>query len=251
MQRADAAHSSAQGSTGPRLVCFDLDGTLVRGTSVSLHLAARLDRLRAVEQLEAAYQRSEVTAAELADATAGWYRGLSRREVWTTLAEIPTIGGIGQALEMLRQRRVRLLLATCTWRFAAEYFQARYGFDAVCGTKMKESGRTLSGVVSEYMDGPTKAGFLVDFCAREGIALEDCVAIGNSRSDVPMFTVAGRSIALNATPEARRAARVSIETEDLCNVVPLLLQENPGCRGSGRSDAEARSPIWLPAAAGF
>lgn len=222
MARADAVHSPAQGSTGPRLVCFDLDGTLVRGTSVSLHLAARLDRLRAVEQLEAAYQRSEVTAAELADATAGWYRGLSRRDVWTALAQIPTIGGIDQALDMLRRRRVRLLLATCTWRFAAEYFQVRYGFDAVCGTKMEERERTLSGVVSEYMDGPTKAGFLVEFCAREGISLEDCVAIGNSRSDVPMFTVAGRSIALNATPEARRAARMSIETEDLCNVVPLL-----------------------------
>jgi phosphoserine phosphatase len=251
MPRADAAHPSAQGSTRPRLVCFDLDGTLVRGTSVSLHLAARLDRLRAVQQLEAAYQRSELTAAELADATAGWYRGLTRRDVWMTLAEIPTIGGIDQALEMLRQRRVRLLLATCTWRFAAEYFQARYGFDAVCGTKMKESGRTLSGVVSEYMDGPTKADFLVDFCAREGIALAECVAIGNSRSDVPMFTVAGRSIALNATADAKRAARLSVETEDLCNVVPLLLHENPGRRGSGRYDAQARSPISLPAAAGF
>jgi hypothetical protein len=35
--------------------------------------------------------------------------------------------------------------------------------------------------------------------------------------------VAGRSIALNATAEARRAAAASIETENLCEIVPLLL----------------------------
>jgi phosphoserine phosphatase len=223
MARADSVASQEHGSAGPRLVCFDLDGTLLRGTSVSLQLAARFDRRRPVEQLEHAYRRSEVTVAELAAATAARYRGLSRRDVWTALAEIRPIEGLDRALLLLRRRQVRLLLATCTWRFAADYFQARYGFDAVCGTSMEESDGLLSGVVSGCVDGPTKAGFLVDYCGGEGIALEDCVAVGDSASDVPMFGVAGRSIALNATAEARRAAAASIETENLCEIVPLLL----------------------------
>jgi phosphoserine phosphatase len=206
----------------PRLVSFDLDGTLVRGTSVNLHLATWLGCLRHVESLEERYARGEVTVAALADATASRYRGVDRRDVWRSLADIPTIEGIEPALQALRRRGTRIVLATCTWRFAAEYFRVRYGFDSACGTTMQHTGDTLSGVVSEYVDGTAKAGFVVGYCARARIPLADCVAVGNSVSDVPMFAAAGHSIALNATHEARRAARASVDTDDLRRVVQLM-----------------------------
>jgi phosphoserine phosphatase len=39
-----------------------------------------------------------------------------------------------------------------------------------------------------------------------------------------MFAAAGHSIAINGSSEARCAARVSIETDDLREVIPLLLR---------------------------
>ena len=223
MRRSDGPTSVGE-SAPPRLVCFDLDGTLLAGTSVNLHLAASLGRLAYVEPLEAAYLRGDLTVAELADATARIYRGLSRRIVWRTLAVIPAIDGLEEVLGLLRRHRVRVLLATCSWRFAAEFFQVRYGFDAVCGTVMDERRGRLSGVVSTCVDGPAKARFVADYCARHRILSGDCVAIGNSGSDVPMFAAVGRSVALNGTRQARAAASVSVDTLDLADLLPWLVR---------------------------
>jgi phosphoserine phosphatase len=47
-------------------------------------------------------------------------------------------------------------------------------------------------------------------------------AVGDSRSDVPLFERVGMSIALNATPDARAAATHALDTEDLRDVLALL-----------------------------
>jgi phosphoserine phosphatase len=50
-----------------------------------------------------------------------------------------------------------------------------------------------------------------------------CAAVGDGRSDVPLFTEIGLAIALNATPAAARAtAHVSVDGTDLRTVLPLL-----------------------------
>lgn len=49
-----------------------------------------------------------------------------------------------------------------------------------------------------------------------------CAAVGDSRSDVPLFAEAGLSIAFNADRQAREAASVSVDGNDLQTVIPLL-----------------------------
>lgn len=53
--------------------------------------------------------------------------------------------------------------------------------------------------------------FVADFCRRRGIEVKEVVAIGDSRSDLPLFATAGFSIALNATSDARAAANTSVD----------------------------------------
>ncbi len=213
----------------PAVVSFDLDGTLLGAVSVSLHLAARLGGLVRTQPIEAAYRRGEITVDAFAQETAQLFRGVSVRDVWTALARIPTIRGLDETLAELRAHNVRLLLASCTWRFASEYFGLRYGFDAICGTEMARSANgRLTGTVVRCVDGSAKATFVAAYCAGVGVPLDACVAIGNSSSDIPMFEIVGRSIALNATPEAREAAAISVEADDLREILPLLLSEAPG-----------------------
>lgn len=214
--------SPTYSSSGVRLVCFDLDGTLVRNSSVSAHLRAALDTRGRGEEIEAAYQRGEISVAALAASTARRFRGLRRRDVWRMLADIPTIGGVDGVVDAFRRDDVHVLLATCTWRFAAEYFQARYGFDAVCGTRMLERDGVMTGVVARCVDGRAKADFLARYCARHDIPLVDCVAIGDSASDSAMFALAGRSIALNGSEEAKLAASSAIDTDDVHELAPVL-----------------------------
>ena len=52
--------------------------------------------------------------------------------------------------------------------------------------------------------GETRAQILADYCAAEGLRLEECVAYADSTSDLPLLEAVGFPVAVN--PETRLAA---------------------------------------------
>jgi len=84
-----------------------------------------------------------------------------------------------------------------------------------------ESG-LLTGKVSRQFDEFDKAEFVKAYCLKRGVPLSQVFAVGDSRSDIPLFGIVGYSVALNATPAAKAAASTSIETDDLSDVLRLV-----------------------------
>jgi phosphoserine phosphatase len=107
----------------------------------------------------------------------------------------------------------------------------RYPFDAVCGAEMAIGDATLTGIVDRYFDENDKLSFVAGWCAGNGYSLQDVVAIGDSRSDLPLFRHAAASIALNATPATCAAAGQVIDTDDLRDLLPMLVK--PSDAGPG------------------
>jgi phosphoserine phosphatase len=64
--------------------------------------------------------------------------------------------------------------------------------------------------------------FVEEWCEQNGYSMNQVAAIGDSRSDVPLFDRAGMSIALNATPDALAVATHVLDTENLRDVLALL-----------------------------
>ncbi|MND05046.1 phosphoglycolate phosphatase [compost metagenome] len=52
--------------------------------------------------------------------------------------------------------------------------------------------------------------------------MSEVAHVGDSMSDLPLFRVVGRAIAINATPDARAVAHHVLDTDDLSDVLPLL-----------------------------
>ena len=204
------------------VVAFDLDGTLLRGTSVSLLLAQWLGQANEIMELERAFHAHEISNSVVADTSAGWLAGQRTADICAVLAEGAWIDGMAETFRALAAVGVKLLLGTVTWRFAAEMLQERYGFAAVSGTEMHVGDGVLSGIVTRYFDEHDKVRFVEEWCARNGYSMSQVAAVGDSRSDVPLFESAGMSIALNATPDARTAATHVLNTDDLSDVLALL-----------------------------
>lgn len=136
-----------------RLACFDLDGTLVQGTTVSQHLADRFDQSEQMAELERRYANGEISNSVVAEETARCYRGIALPHVVLKLRDIACIEGIDSTLETLRERGVESLLGTVTWRFAAEEFGRRHGFAAVSGTEMELDFHGIpTGQVKRHFD---------------------------------------------------------------------------------------------------
>lgn len=204
------------------VVVFDLDGTLLRRTTVSLLLAEHFGHAETINELERAFAAGEISNRAIADASAACCAGRTTSEIRPVLAAASWIDGIDETLRTLAQTGTQVLLATITWILAAELLQERHGFVAASGTELQITDGVVAGSVSRYFDEHDKLQFVEEWCAERSIALADVAAVGDSRSDLPLFRRAGRSVALNATPEARRTATFAIDTEDLRDVLPLL-----------------------------
>jgi len=204
------------------VVVFDLDGTLLRRTTVALLLAEHLGQAEMIQELERAFVAGTISSRAIADASAASFAGRTTGEIQSMLAAASWIDGIEETLRTLAQSGSHVLLATITWRFAAELLQERHGFAAVSGTELHVADGVVAGNVSRYFDEHDKLQFVEDWCAERSVALDDVAAVGDSRSDLPLFRRVGRSVALNAAPDARRGASRVIDTEDLRDVLPLL-----------------------------
>ncbi|HEV3094938.1 MAG TPA: HAD family phosphatase [Solirubrobacteraceae bacterium] len=204
------------------VVVFDLDGTLLRGTTVSLLLAQWLGQAEEMAELERAFHAHEISNSVVADRSARWLAGQSTADAWAVLATSTWIDGMAETLRALSAAGASLLLGTVTLRFVAEMLRERYGFAAASGTEMQVTDGVLSGTVTRYFDEFDKARFVEEWCTSNGYLMSQVAAVGDSRSDVPLFERVGISIALNATPDARAAATHALDTDDLRDALPLL-----------------------------
>jgi phosphoserine phosphatase len=200
------------------IVAFDLDGTLVTGTSVCIHLAPWVSH-RDIEELESRYDAGIITNQQVADRDGSFYARRARADAYMQLETIPLISGISDTIEWLRAHQLVPMIATVTWSFAAEFLAERFGFAAAAGCKMAEEDGILLGTVARHFAPEDKATFVHDVAASEGVEMDRVVAVGDSQSDVPMFAAAGFGIALYAGEAAREAADIALDTDDLRDVI--------------------------------
>jgi alcohol-forming fatty acyl-CoA reductase len=111
------------------------------------------------------------------------------------------------AIRRVREHRVlghRTLLITGALDFVVA--PLRPLFDEIIAAKLsvKPNGRYSGELTDVPPTGETRAQLLADYCAAEGLRLEDSCAYADSTSDLPMLEVVGFPVAVN--PETRLAA---------------------------------------------
>ena len=72
------------------------------------------------------------------------------------------------------------------------------------------------------MDGQRKADLLRELAEREGISLEQTIAVGDGANDLPMLSIAGLGVAFRAKPLVKQSAKQAISTLGLDGILYLL-----------------------------
>lgn len=207
-----------------KVVSFDLDGTIVPGTTTGRFIARRLGHGTTMDALEEAYTRGEITNRVVADRDGRYYHGKDKARIHELLRTAPVISGLRPTIAALKEAGIHVILGTITWRFIAEYYMNEYGFLAASGVEMEETSEgSLTGRVTRYFDETDKVEFVASFCAARGIPISECAAVGDSRSDISLFKAAGLAIAFNATEQAKAYASVHLDAADLASILPYIL----------------------------
>lgn len=206
-----------------RVAAFDLDGTLIRGTTTLLHVGRKLGRRAETEALVQGYETYRLSNVEVTTRAAELFTGRTEHELASMLDDCPRLGGITEAITTLRRAGIHSAIATITFRFSAGHFARTHGFDAFSGIELTtDSGGVLTGEVTRHVTEHDKLDFVTRQADRLGIGLDQVAFFGDSRSDLPCFAAVGMPVAVNGSAEAQAAARVAVNTDALQEAVDAL-----------------------------
>lgn len=206
-----------------KLVSFDLDGTLIKGTSSAEHLSWRMGDTDLVRTYEAKYTSGEITNVEFGNFDAARFQGYSKHQIHEYLDDLPLIDRISDTVDYLASKNVECVISTMAWDFVAEFVASKHGICSWSGPSLElDSNELFTGKVKSYFHETEKVSFVKGICTQIGCSLSDVIHIGDSTSDFPLFAEVGHAIALNGSNGAGDRAHVSISSGSLYDVLGVL-----------------------------
>jgi len=199
---------------------FDMDGTLLYGSSASLQLARVLGNVDDLVALEAQLAAGEVDPPGFAAAAHGMWLELTPALVAAAFAASPWLTGIREVCADIRRRGEWSAVITLSPDFFASHL-LNLGFDDVVASRFPPL---------PFMQPPDPAGILTpldkvriveDLRARYALSRSCCVAYGDSMSDVPLFRHLEVTIAVNADEHLDGLAATSYHGGDLTEAYAL------------------------------
>ena len=116
--------------------------------------------------------------------------------------------------------------------YFAKQVQARLGIDYVFANELEVVDGKVTGVAVEpIVDAQRKADLLRELAQKEGLSLEQTIAVGDGANDLPMLAIAGLGVAFRAKPLVKKSAKHAISTLGLDGVLYLLGQRDRNSQG--------------------
>jgi len=205
-----------------RLVVFDMDSTLIEAEVID-ELAKEAGVGDQVSEITEAAMRGEIDFTESFKRRMALLKGLDESVLADIAQRLPLTEGVEELVSNLKALGFKTAILSGGFNYFANYLQQRMGFDYVYANELEiEDGKVTGNVVGTVVDGKRKAELLRKIAEKEGIRLEQTIAVGDGANDLPMLSIAGLGIAFRAKPLVRKSAKQAISTLGLDGILYLI-----------------------------
>jgi phosphoserine phosphatase len=205
-----------------RLAVFDMDSTLIE--------AEVIDEL--AKAAGVGDQVSEITERAMAGEL-DFRASFKERLALLQGLDVSVLDSIGASLRLtegaetlfaeLKRLGYKTAILSGGFTYFAKQLQAKLGIDYVFANELEVVDGKVTGVAVEpIVDAQRKADLLRELAHKEGLRLEQTIAVGDGANDLPMLAIAGLGVAFRAKPLVKQSAKQAISTLGLDGVLYLL-----------------------------
>ncbi len=214
-----------------KLVCFDVDGTLIDNLTFSwqiFHDYFQTDKHRR-EDARNKFFNGEITYLQWAEHDINLWKekNAKKEDFFKAINHLKLMEGAMETLAELKKRKLKLAIISGSLNVILEKFIPNYGefFDDVFLSRIYfGKDGDISEVEATEFDMDAKALALKKIAEREKISLKECVFVGDYLNDLKIIKEAGLGIAFNCSyDELKKAADVVIEKKDLREILRYVI----------------------------
>lgn len=207
-----------------KLAVFDLDGTLKMEPDPYVYLHRCLGVMAEAEAITAAGLSGQLVYEDWLRADAELWRGTPRSALQQFFREDAYIPGAPEAVRALQAQGAEIAIVSSGLRLHADMVAADLGIAHVFGNEIFFDGGddpAVTGEVRATAPIDAKGNLLAQLQAELGVDPEETLAVGDSRSDLPLFARAAVRVAVAPhQPDVAEAADIVLP--DLRDLLPGL-----------------------------
>lgn len=203
-----------------KLAVFDLDGTLKQVRDPYVYLHEHLGVAEEGNAIIAAGMAGQLPYEEWLRLDAQLWRGTPRAVVEQLLRADPYVPGARETVRALQSAGVQVAIISTGLLLHAEMVAEELGVGPVFGNEIfftdEGSGAVVSGDVRAHVSVYGKGDVMARLQAELDVSPAECLAVGDSRGDLPLFERAAVSVVINPNcPEVLEFADIVLPEPDL------------------------------------